>query len=259
MKHMSVPGHRSIDRISGSGAAQELRLGLIDARTLMRDAVTNLLQNGKLLKEPTSALVVLPFSDVSEFRAHCPDPAADFDVVALNLGAAPVSEGTSRDDVDSLREHLSGLPLVLMSDTFQPQALELLRQDGVKGYIPAMLTPAVVIEAVRLVWAGGTFIPSDLLNYAGENIASAQALDSAAVPKDLTRREQAVLTLLRRGAPNKRIAGELGISENTVKVYVRRIMRKLGAINRTHACYLLQCAPDATLGIPDAIVPCRST
>jgi DNA-binding NarL/FixJ family response regulator len=249
MKHMSVPDDRSIDRISGLSAAPELRLGLIDARTLMRDAVTNLLQNGKLLKEPASALVVLPFSDVTEFRAHCPNPAAHLDVVALNLGAAPLTEVSIRDDVDSLRDYLSGLPLVLMSDTFQLQALELLRQQGVKGYIPAMLTPAVVIEAMRLVWAGGTFIPSDLLNYAGANVASAQALDSAAVPKDLTRREQAVVKLLRRGAPNKLIAGELGISENTVKAYVCRIMKKLGAVNRTHACYLLQRASDAPVAI----------
>lgn len=248
MSNMSIPGGRSIDRTSRSDAAPELRLGLIDARTLVRDAITSLLQNGGLLQEPTSALVVLPFSDVSEFRSHCPEPAAHLDVVALNLGAAPLTESSSRNDVDSLHEYLAGLPLVLMSDTFQLPALGLLRREGIKGYIPAMLTPAVVVEAVRLVRAGGTFIPSDLLNYASEGRSVAQELDGAPISEGLTRREQAVLTLLRRGSPNKHIAGELGISENTVKAYVRRIMKKMGAINRTHACYLLQRASDASVG-----------
>lgn len=243
---MSIPGDRPI---AGSGTAPELRLGLIDARTLVRDAVTSLLQDGNQLKELTSALVVLPFSDVSELRTHCPEPAAHLDVVALNLGAAPLTEGSSRDDVDSLREYLAGLPLVLISDTFQLPALELLRREDIRGYIPAKLTPAVVVEAVRLVRAGGTFIPSDLLNYAPQDKSPAQEPDCAPMPHGLTRREQAVLGLLRRGAPNKLIAGELGISENTVKAYVRRIMKKLGAVNRTHACYLLQRASDAALGV----------
>ncbi len=242
---MSVAGNRSADPLSGPNAPPELRLGLIDPRTLMRDAVRSLLQNWRPLKEPTGTLVVLPFGDVSEFTTYYPDPGAHFDVVALNIGAAPLSEDSIRNEVESLRDHLSGLPLVVMSDACQPQALGLLRQKGIKGYIPAMLTPAVVIEAVRLVWAGGVFIPSDLLNYTGDGAPRSQEHDCMTVPKELTRRETAVLNLLRRGTSNKRIASELGISENTVKAYVRRIMRKFGAVNRTHACYLVQRASDA--------------
>lgn len=239
-----------IDRTSGSSAATELRLGLIDPRRLMREALTNLLQSWRPLKESTGTLAVLAFGDVSEFKTHCQDPEDRLDVMALNVGATPLTEGAISHDVETLRTHLSGLPLVVMSDNFQPQALELLRRESIKGYIPAVLAPAVVVEAVRLVWAGGTFIPSDLLNYAREG----QELDCAAVPEQLTRREKAVLSLLRRGTSNKVIASELGISENTVKAYVRRIMRKFGAVNRTHACYLLQRASDAALGIRQGIV-----
>ena len=42
-----------------------------------------------------------------------------------------------------------------------------------------------------------------------------------------------MFTLLRQGYPNKRIARQLGLSEATVKVHVRRIMHKFGAANRT--------------------------
>jgi DNA-binding NarL/FixJ family response regulator len=49
----------------------------------------------------------------------------------------------------------------------------------------------------------------------------------------LTERQQAVLTGLCRGDPNKVIARNLGMTETTVKVHVREIMRKLGVYNRT--------------------------
>jgi two-component system nitrate/nitrite response regulator NarL len=49
----------------------------------------------------------------------------------------------------------------------------------------------------------------------------------------LTPRENDVLQLLRKGLQNKNIAHELGITESTVKVYVRYLMKKLNARNRT--------------------------
>jgi DNA-binding NarL/FixJ family response regulator len=62
---------------------------------------------------------------------------------------------------------------------------------------------------------------------------------SVAVPETgpLTTRELAVLSLLRQGKANKIIAYELGISENTAKVHIRNILRKVGATNRTQAIY----------------------
>lgn len=54
----------------------------------------------------------------------------------------------------------------------------------------------------------------------------------------LTRRQVEVLAHLRHGSPNKVIARELGVTEGTVKVHVRQIMRRLGAANRTQAAVL---------------------
>jgi DNA-binding NarL/FixJ family response regulator len=52
---------------------------------------------------------------------------------------------------------------------------------------------------------------------------------------DLTLRELSVIDLLREGKPNKLIAVQLEMQENTVKVHVRNILKKLNATNRTHA------------------------
>jgi DNA-binding NarL/FixJ family response regulator len=122
-------------------------------------------------------------------------------------------------------------------------AFELLR-DGVNGYIPTTLSTPVAIEALRLVWAGGTFIPPDMLGHGpGEGRSGISPADlDLNVPIELTVRQHAVLGRLRQGKSNKSIGAELGITEGTVKVYVRQIMKKLGASNRTHACYLVQRA-----------------
>lgn len=224
------------------GEAGELHVALIDSRALVCSAVAYLLQTWRRMREVTGTFVVVPFADIAEFEARCPQPANDLDLVALNIGAASLSDDRIRSDVRWLREHISNLPLVLMSDFLQPKlALELLR-EGINGYIPATLSPPVTIEALRLVCAGETFIPSDLLQYATDepqcgNPASER---DCVLQGELTARQNSVLALLRQGKPNKIIAAELAISESTVKVYVRQIMKKLGAINRTHACYLLQ-------------------
>ena len=55
---------------------------------------------------------------------------------------------------------------------------------------------------------------------------------------DLTPRELSVIDLLREGKPNKPIARQLDMQENTVKVHVRNILKKLNAANRTHAAFV---------------------
>ena len=63
--------------------------------------------------------------------------------------------------------------------------------------------------------------------------------------RGLTPSEQRVLELLKEGKPNKVIARELDIEETTVKVHVRRIMKKLNAANRTQAALVAQQMAEA--------------
>jgi DNA-binding NarL/FixJ family response regulator len=66
--------------------------------------------------------------------------------------------------------------------------------------------------------------------------------DMASVAK-LTRSERAVFQLLCKGLPNKRIAGHLVISENTVRFHLKQVYAKLGVRSRAHAMARISGVP----------------
>jgi DNA-binding NarL/FixJ family response regulator len=115
---------------------------------------------------------------------------------------------------------------------------------GVKGYIPVTLGFDIAIEAVRFVLAGGTYVPIDYVlmrNWPGDPPRESLPTSGA-----VTARELAVVRAIQHGKSNKVIAYELGMCESTVKVHVRRIMKKLKAKNRTEVAIrsseLLRCS-----------------
>lgn len=157
--------------------------------------------------------------------------------------------------------------IVVVSDSENPDAIIQALGQGARGYIPTTFEPSVAMAALRLVLSGGIFAPVPPLlprpaakrdgqpKHPGNGIAdaapaapppaadgapadAAEDLCAAAVKHlGLTLREAGILALLQRGKPNRQIAAELGISENTVIVHIRHLMRKLGATNRTQAVF----------------------
>ncbi|MEZ5824963.1 MAG: response regulator transcription factor [Geminicoccaceae bacterium] len=101
---------------------------------------------------------------------------------------------------------------------------------GLGGIVPFDLELPLARKAVDFILAGGRFMPCD--KRSGEP-------DAAATECHFTPREEEVAHVLVEGLPNKLIAHELDISEATVKVYVRAILRKLGCHNRTRAARIL--------------------
>ena len=105
------------------------------------------------------------------------------------------------------------------------------------------------MEVLKFIRAGGTYVPASPL-VEGHDIeqidkpscqnGKGHALPQPNMFEGLTPREADVVERLRLGKPNKVIAHELDISESTVKVFVHRILNKLGAVNRTEVAYLAQ-------------------
>jgi len=103
---------------------------------------------------------------------------------------------------------------------------------GARGFIPTnSTTPVQVIEIIRFVNAGGTYVPPSSLSLKQFNRSSANP--PAVMIHQFTERELAILERLRQGKANKVIAHELSISESTIKIHIGNMMRKLNARNRT--------------------------
>lgn len=164
------------------------------------------------------------------------EPALDLALVDVNM---PGSSGI--EWIRALRQRHPMLPLLVMSASEDPQTVRTLIDLGIAGFIPKSDSSAVILQAVRLVLAGGTYAPLRLLMRDGAPApAMTRAYGGVPTVAGLTERQQEVLGLLARGLPNKLIARELGLSESTVKVHLLAIYRVLSVRNRTEAVVAAQ-------------------
>lgn len=127
------------------------------------------------------------------------------------------------------------LKIVLLSGSASREFVYESLQLGVQGYVPKTLPLRSFTSALRLILSGQIFLPFSLLPDVNAEIASKNISASS---NDLTKREINILRLAAEGKTNKEIAWVLGVSEVSVKMYIRTIFAKLGASNRTHAVML---------------------
>lgn len=210
--------------------AQEggLAIALLSAPPLAQELIVH------WLKQVTSPCHVTVASDPAELFAL--PVRLDLVVVGHCLHPGP------SDALLRTVQALQGLPapLVVLAGSEDNALVGEVLRLGVRGFIPTRLPLPVAVAAIKLVLSGGTYAPPLMPEAAGAVLTPpAMAPLPAAVLQrlNLSPREGQVLRLLRHGCSNRQIAAELKISENTVMVHVRHLLRKLGVTNRTQAVY----------------------
>ncbi len=163
----------------------------------------------------------------------------DLDLALLDLHMPGMNKAQS---IAQLRESFPSLPVVVLSGDEDPLDVEEILRIGASGYIPKTTSGPVMINALRLVLAGGQYLPSLLL---GERSAlPAQTAPPALVREEpqekdgaalLSPRQREVMDLLADGLSNKIIAQRLDLTVGTVKSHVAQIFQVLGVNNRTAA------------------------
>jgi len=131
-------------------------------------------------------------------------------------------------------------PRILMLTTFDEDesVYEALRL-GTSGFLLKAAPPEQLLEAIRAVRAGRALIDPAVTMRVIEAFSRKPATRPPPPELDeLTPRELEVLRLLARGLSNSEIAGELYVSEATVKTHVNRLLMKLGLRDRTQAVVL---------------------
>jgi DNA-binding NarL/FixJ family response regulator len=155
-----------------------------------------------------------------------------FNAHHLEMASAEVAR-----DLKEIEALAPGRPIVIMSDRAEASEVTLAFELGARGYVSADMTIADAIGAVRLVAAGGTYVPTVVLDTSLTDQAEAALSNAAetgeAASVTFSPRELQIIEMLQKGAPNKIIAAQLGLALATIKVHVRNIMKKLKARNRT--------------------------
>jgi DNA-binding NarL/FixJ family response regulator len=183
---------------------------------------------------------------VENLRESLSSQGTTIDLAVIDTGDHTCSDRSVTSILACLRDVLPGVPVVVVSDREDWSALTDALTLGARAYFPSSLDPDILVETLRFVQKGGTFIPLDVLRKAPVHGTRARDAEGRRTEiHGLTPSEQRVLELLREGKPNKVIARKLDIEETTVKVHVRRIMKKLHAANRTQAALVAQQMADA--------------
>jgi DNA-binding NarL/FixJ family response regulator len=181
-------------------------------------------------------------SDLQVLEAgNCQDALAlaesnnDLDLVLLDIHLPGVS---GLDALQSFRERVPAVPVVVISASEDPDDVTRALDSGAMGFIPKSQSSQVMINALRLVLAGGVYLPPEMVRHAPRNGAS-RTTPSASVTSyrdiGLTERQAQVLALLIQGKPNKLICRDLDLAEGTVKIHITAILKALKVSNRTQA------------------------
>jgi DNA-binding NarL/FixJ family response regulator len=204
-----------------------LKALIVDDHPLIQEAVTNVLQG----LDPATQVAVAADCD-SGLAQAATLPGLDLVVLDLNLPGLAGIPALKR-----WRSKWPAVPIVVLSALNDPATVLAAIQAGAAGYITKSSSNEVMRQALRLVLAGGKYLPPELLAQPGTPSASAERRlpMRGASALGLTDRQLAVLRLLAKGAPNKLICRELGLAERTVKAHVTAVLRALNVSSRTQA------------------------
>ncbi|MBC7954235.1 MAG: response regulator transcription factor [Rhodospirillaceae bacterium] len=198
-----------------------MKVLLADDHALFREGVRLVLES--LVDGPLEVVEACDFIQaLAVIRA-----GTEMDVALVDLNM-PGMDGFS--GIEALKRAAPDLHLVVVSASEDPKDVRRALDCGAHGYITKSSSSAAMLNAIRSVLSGETFISPGL-----EVPVPTSPGDTETVKQTLTPRQRDVLAMLRQGKSNKEIARDLDLAEITVKLHVTAILRALGVENRTQA------------------------
>jgi DNA-binding NarL/FixJ family response regulator len=209
-----------------------MKILIVDDHVLIREALRSVLQELK------GSATVLEASDCCQAMeltaAH-----ADIGLILLDL-SLPDRDGFSV--LAELRERHPAISVVVLSGQQDRGSVVKALDLGALGFIPKSGRREVMLSALQLVFAGGVYIPPQILAgdeplapQSGEKRPAASRPHVSPSELGLTARQLEVLALMMQGKSNKAICRVLNLAEPTVKNHVTAILKALEVTNRTEA------------------------
>jgi DNA-binding NarL/FixJ family response regulator len=202
-----------------------MKVLLVDDHVLIRDALRG------VLRELTDDADVLEASDFRQamkvIEAH-----SDLHLILLDLNL-PDRDGFAV--LADLRKRYATISLVVVSAFHDRETVVRALDLGALGFIPKSAPRDVMVNALRLVFAGGIYIPPEALGRASNEKQPIAGRPVSPADLGFTERQLEVLALIMQGKSNKAISRMLDVAEPTVKHHVTAILKALKVANRTEA------------------------
>lgn len=194
---------------------KKIRILIVDDHSLMRVGLAT-----SINVEPDMAVIAEAGSGAQAlevYREHKPD------VVLMDLRLP----GANGDEVTvQLKREFPDARVIILSSFEGHDNIYRCVQAGARSYLAKSGSLTELLQAIRTVYKGQTYLPPDI---------AARLMERMQMP-ELSARELEVLSLLVKGLSNKEIAAKLFVAETTVKDHVSKLLLKLHVNDRTQAC-----------------------
>lgn len=179
-----------------------------------------------ILKQDDRITTVLEAGSVMDALEH---KQSDIDLILSDI-QMPGLNGL--EGIKVLKEKFPETPVIMLSASHATDDMKEALDAGAEGFLPKSSSAKMIMDAIMLVLKGTQCFPED------KNLE--QNTNNKRQPEELTSRQLQVLSLLCEGKPNKLIARELDLSENTVRVHVSAILSILNVSSRSEAMLVAQ-------------------
>jgi DNA-binding NarL/FixJ family response regulator len=223
-------------------------------------AIENIVPTIMLVEQQTFVSESVANSFRVEFKRHaileCGENFADIENIKANLKLVVITKSMllnvfeKSKKFDFLRDYFGAVPVALLGDAVDQSSLEFLERFNLRGVFPDETPTNTLIAGLKFILEGGQYFPNKfnvLKDFSRSELRHDEVIRDASLISSLmtnkafdlvdpfTKRERAVLDCLAKGQPNKVIASQLEIAENTIKIHIRNILKKLNVSNRTEA------------------------
>lgn len=154
------------------------------------------------------------------------------DVIVMDMR---MRGGNGIEGVAAIREHVPEIKVLVLTVSDRDVDLFAALKAGARGYLLKDVQLRELVEAIRLVAKGEIVIAPAMAARLIEEFQEIHRYEQDRHMGGLSPREREILRLVAQGASNKEIAGDLYISQTTVKAHLRSILEKLDVKNRAEA------------------------
>jgi two-component system nitrate/nitrite response regulator NarL len=161
------------------------------------------------------------------------------DIILLDV-KMPGTNGL--ETLKKMREQGVTTPVLMLTMSRDESDLELALRNGAQGYLLKDMEPDELVPALQDAMSGANVVSNELVGSLTRIVQgqprNTEIMEPATPLSELTPREYEILTHIAEGESNKVIANNLGISDGTVKLHVKAILRKLGVHSRVEAAVI---------------------